>query len=315
MKDMDALEGSRTCAVHGLPDEIDAGAEATMTVAVTSDPKADLTGHAVTVVDAAGETVARAALAPAGEDGETFTTGEIRLRAPRTPGQHRYAIRLDAVAEGDDACPAAEAAVTMTVVAHRVAPVVWDVPEGVTPGARFTVRVGARCSAACPSAGWAITVRDATGTTLARAETGGATWPGTEGLHYAEIALAAPEEIGLFTWEAVVAAPGDGLPHEAGTRRFGVRTTPPADATLRVAAIDAESGAPVEGVKVVVHPFSARTGSDGTACIALPSGRHRIFVSGRHYIPWRAEREVTGQDTLRVELEVDTGLTDAMKWG
>ena len=316
MKDMDALQGSRTCTVLDLPEDIHAGAELRFGVEVAAEPSADLAGLEVELVDGTGDVVARADFALA-EDGDAsrYVAPDIALTAPQAPGPHRFVARLAAFKADGVSYPPVEAEVQLQVLAHRVAPVVWDVPEAVTPGATFTVMVGARCASDCDASGWRITVRDPSGRIKAEAATGPEPWTGTSGLHYAEVMLTAPDGIGLETWEVTVGAPDAALHHEEGRRTFGVRTTPPADATLRIEAVEAGTDTPAAGVKVVCHPFSALTGADGTVEIAVPSGAHRVFVSGARFIPCRVVCTIEENETLRVELEPDTGLTDAMKWG
>jgi len=316
MKDMETADGSRTCAVHDLPDEVDAGAEATLRIEVTAEPPLDLIGHEVMIADAGGEAVATATLGPAEDtEGSRFMTGTVALTAPARPGSYRYVARLAEIAGEDDPRPAVETEFQLAVVAHRIAPVVWDVPQAVEPGRTFGIRVGASCTSECSAAGWTVCIRNDAGDTLAEARVGDAVWPGTEGLRYAEVSLTAPEEIGRVSWEAVVEAPDAALPHQAGRRRFGLRTAPPADARLLVEAVDAETGEPVPGLKVVAGPFSTRTGPDGAAELAVPRGEHCVFVSGGKYIPHRTECVIEDVETIRVALEPDTGLTYGMVWG
>lgn len=314
MMDMDALGGGVVCTLQALSDEVDAGAEVSLQVEVTAaTQQEELAGRAVTLRDAADTAVARAVLEPAEEEAEAMGAALI-LTAPATVGRHRYLLQL-AGPDGSEDPPAAETGFELDVVAHRIAPVVWEVPQAVEPGAEFTVRVGARCSAECDAKGWMVTIRDAAGAALATAYLGAEAWPGTEGLCHAELSMTAPDEIGPIAWEAVVEAPEATLPHAPGRRRFGLRVAPPADARLWVEALDAETGAPAAGIKVVAGPFRTRTDPDGRAELAVPRGALRVFVSGGRYIPHRAECEVAEETTLRVALEPDAGLTEAMIWG
>src|SRR6056297_3544826 len=158
MKDMDVLQGSRVCVLLDLPEEVDAGTEAGFHVGVTTDPPADLSGTEVEIVDGTGARLASAPLSPvmaaSGTPSRThFETGVVTIAAPSAPGPLVVAARLAPLTlpngdgEGEGVrFPAAEVDGTLTVVAHRVAPVVWDIPDAVVPGAAFTIRVGARCS-------------------------------------------------------------------------------------------------------------------------------------------------------------------------
>lgn len=322
MKDMDTPAGSRTCDVRDVPEEVEAGAEVTLRIELAEEIEPAETERraparfAVAIVASDGTEVATAPLAPAQEaEGHLQATGEVVLRAPDRPGPHRFVARISESADEAGTRPAAETEFQLAVVAHRIAPVVWDVPQAVEPGADFTVKVGARCASQCDATGWSVSIRDDNGDIVATAKVGDAVWPGTEALRYAEISLTAPEEIGRFAREAVVEAPEAALPHEAGRRRFGLRTAPKADARLLVEAVDAETGEPASGLKVVAGPFFTRTGADGTAELAVPRGAHGVFVSGGHYLPQRVECVVEDVETVRVALEPDTGLTYEMIWG
>lgn len=316
MKDMTVQEGRRTCLVQGLPDTVDAGSAIPLRVEVTADPPCDLSGIEVEIVDHDGATVRTARLGP-GADGDAhrFVTDEVTITAPGNACEVRLHAHLAPLTVDAVSYPAAEAEIRTAVVAHLIAPVVWDVPQAVAPGEVFTIKVGARCLSGCCSSGWEVTIFDTAGTACASSVTGNTAWAGTEGLFYATLEITAPDEVGLSRLEAVVAAPDADLPHETGRRGFSLHTAPPADAVLRVSAADAGTGEPLSGLKVVAGPFLARTGTDGKAVLAVPRGRHRVFVSGGTYIPFQTDCVIETEEVLDVVLEPDTGLTEGMMWG
>ena len=314
MTETDARQGNRTCRIVGAPDAIDAGDEFSLRVEVAATPAVDLSHEEVVIFDAAGETTARVPLAALQEDADGFATVDIRLTAPAMAGSHVWTARLAAFEDDAVAYPEVTAEVTVSVEAHRIAPVVWDVPSSVAPGARFRVKIGARCSTACSSRGWQVKVTNGADRTLAEGQTGDTPWVGTDGLYYAELELAAPDEIGLLAWTATVTAPGEALPHVTGQRRFTVRTAPAADCELRVRVTDAATGRPASGLKVAVHPFSARTGADGLAEIAVSKGDHRVFISGKGYIPYAEACRIDGAHDIEIAIEPDPGLTEADIW-
>ncbi len=221
--------------------------------------------------------------------------------------------------------------------------VVWDVPAAIERGKRFTVRLGVTCSSGRRPDGWRVEVRDHEGRSRARAALGEEPWPGTDALYPAEVALVAPEAEGFYTWEAAAvtdaasatgdrwetggpaapgvaetggaAAPGgvaDG--HTGALVRFGVRVVSAPACRLTVVAVDAESGRPVEGARVVAHPYRSVTDERGMAELEVPAGEYRLFVSGKGSIPFRFDGAVTTDRTIRAELAQDVELSDADIW-
>ena len=222
--------------------------------------------------------------------------------------------------------------------------VVWDVPAAIERGRRFDVRIGIACSSARRLDGWRVEVRDHEGGNRATATVGEEPWPGTDALYHAEVALVAPEAEGLYTWEAAAvtrvasatgvgsatggaeepggvaetgdaAEPGGVVDAQTGGRaRFGVRVVSAPDCLVTVTAVDAESGTPVEGARVVAHPYRTVTDARGEAELRVPAGEYRLFVSGKGCIPFRFDGEVKADTRIRAELEQDRELSDADIW-
>ena len=204
--------------------------------------------------------------------------------------------------------------VTDQVSSHDARVVVWDVPATIECGQRFSVKVGVKCSSACRPEGWTLQVRDQVGEQQASAATGSEPWPDTAGLHYAQVELSAPDAVGLHTWEVRAPTNALDLPHTEGVARFGVRAVPAPACLVTVVAIDLESGKPVEGAKVVAHPYKTVTDQDGVATVRVPEGKYKVFVSGKHYFPFRRDCDVTADVTIRAELAVDLELSDTDIW-
>jgi hypothetical protein len=91
------------------------------------------------------------------------------------------------------------------------------------------------------------------------------------------------------------------------------RVLPP-ECVLRVEAVDKETRAPVKRAKVVAHPYRTLTDEGGFAEVRVPKGDYRLFVSGGGYLPFRRDGSVTGDMTIRVELTLDVGPSDAEVW-
>jgi hypothetical protein len=197
---------------------------------------------------------------------------------------------------------------------HDTRVVVWDVPATIECGETFSVTVGVKCSSACRPDGWTVEVRDHDGNTRASATTSSEPWPDTAGLHYTHVELSAPETEGLYTWEARAPASSLDIPHADGVARFGVRAVPTPECLLTVVAVDADSQTPVEGAKVVVHPYKAFTDEHGVAKVWVPEGQYKIFVSGKKYFPFGSDCKVKADVTIRADLAVDRELSDADIW-
>ena len=205
---------------------------------------------------------------------------------------------------------------------HSMSVVVWDAPSTVECGEKFIVKLGAKCSSECRPDGWTIEVLDHDGNVQATAAPSDEPWPGTAALYFAEVELSAPDTDGLYSWEAK--APGGGLgdgpaddldiPHAESITPFGVRVVPTPECVLTVVAIDMERQTPVEGAKVVLHPYKTFTDERGVAELRVPRGEYRLFVSGKKYFPFRSECDVQTDATVRAELALDLELTDADIW-
>lgn len=192
--------------------------------------------------------------------------------------------------------------------------VVWGAPEAIERGEQFSVKIGVKCSAECPPDGWAVEVCDHDGNKQATAALGEEPWPGTEALYYTQVELTAPEAEGRHAWEARAAAAGPDVPNSEGSVGFGVSVVPKPECLLTVLAIDRESQAPVEGARVVVQSYRAVTDERGVAQVRVPKGEYRVFVSRRDCFPFRVEGEVKTDVTIRAELALDPGLSDADVW-
>ena len=197
---------------------------------------------------------------------------------------------------------------------HDTRVVVWDVPTTVECGEKFSVTLGVKCSSECRTDGWTVEVRDHEGKRRATATTSGEPWPDTTGLHYVKAELSAPEAEGLYTWEARAPVDESEIPHAEGVARFGVRAVPTPECLLTVHATDGESQAPVEGAKVVLHPYKTFTDERGVAKVRVPQGEYRLFVSGKRYFPFRSECDIEADVTIRAELFLDRELSDADIW-
>ncbi len=310
--DNDMTRGLTACSVEVSPGEVDAGADMTLKGKVSCAPAGDLRGESLLIKDHDG------ALAEAMEltefDGETNETREFVVKAPVRPGAYTWLAVPPVPAIAGVAHEDTSALFYFTVKPHGMRVVVWDAPSAIQGGETFRVKLGVKCSSGCRPDGWVVEVRNHDGEKQATATLSDEPWPGTSALYTTEVDLSAPDAEGLYAWEATALADGPELPHAKCLARFAVRVVSSPGCLLTVVAIDAERQTPVHGVKVVVHPYKAFTDERGVAKVRVPEGEYRLFVSGKNYFPFRCDREVKTDVTIRAELALDLGLSDADRW-
>lgn len=298
------------------PDTADAGGE----IAITATPAEGwhFTNETILVLDHDGNEVARGAFGWDVVEGK-MRCGPLTARAPSKTGIYEWKVVFapEEMAEEDEA-PEADpeplATFPLAVGGHRLSVVAWDMPPAIEADGSFRVRVGIRCSSDCDSTGWQFVVHDQDGREAARGKVGAEPWAGTTGLRHAEAELRAPAETGTYEWTVAVIEPEADCPHTPTQTALRLNVVPAADSSLTVVAVDAVTGAPAEGLKVVVHPFRAVTDAQGVAVLQLPHGVHTVFVSGKNYFPFRATQELNGNATVRAELRIDREYSDADAW-
>ncbi len=300
------------CSVEASPSEVDAGADMTLKGKVSCSPAGDLRGTTLLVMDQDG------ALAESVEltkfDGEINETSEFVVKAPVRPGAYTWLVVCPAYATAGIPREETSAPFSFTVRPHSTRVVIWDVPSTIECGEKFSVKLGVKCSSECQPDGWTVEVRDQDGKKRATATLSGEPWPGTAALYYTEVDLSTPDTEGLYAWEAKAPVDGLDIPHTECIARFGVRVVPTPECLLTVVAIDMESQTPVKGAMVVVHPYRAFTDERGVAEVRVPEGEYRLFVSGKNYSPFRSDGEMKTDVTLKAELALDLGLSDADVW-
>ena len=300
------------CGVEVSPSEVDAGANMTLKGKVSCSPAGDLRGKALLIKDQDGALAGSIELTEF--DGEVSETSEFVVKAPLRPGAYTWLAVCPADATGGVSHEETSAPFSFTVKPHSTRVVVWDAPSAIECGKKFSIKFGVKCSSECRPDGWALEIHDHDGKKLARATLSDDAWPDTAALYYKEVELTAPDTEGLYAWEAKAPAAGLDIPHTECVASFSVRVVPTPECVLTVEAIDMESQTPVKGAKVVVHPYRAFTDECGVAEVRVPKGEYRLFVSGKNYFPFRSDCEVKTDITIRAELALDLGPSDADVW-
>jgi hypothetical protein len=299
----DEMRGHTTCAVDVSPDVVDAGAELTLRGKVSCSPPCDLRGHTLLIKDHAGAEAARVELTEF--DGVTNTTREFVVKAPGKPGDHTWmAVCPEVVRKGVSPIEASTP-ISFTVKPHTTNVLAWDIPSAIVVGERFRIKVGIKCANECPLANMDFGIYDHEERQAARGTLSGDLWPGTTGLYVAEVELEAPAREDLYTWS--VKGPGSdiGIPHAQGSTSFGVRVVSPPEYLVTVETVDKVTQTPLEGARVVMHPYKAVTDERGVAEVRVAKGAYHLFVSQTNYLTFGLPVEVTADMTARAELYLE----------
>jgi hypothetical protein len=284
---------------------VDAGSELTVVVRASCPEGCDLQGQGVSIRDEDGAELAEAELA--GVDlieagGDAYATGAIALQAPLDVGEHIWRAVLAAIEK--DGVLHEETATTFvfSTQAHAASVNVWGVPSAVPVGESFSFKVGIKCSAGCKLAGRKVAVFDHAGAQVAEGHLREDAWPDTSALYFVELQAKAPRETGDYRWRVETPGSESGLPHAAGSSTFAVKVVAAADHEVTVQAFDAESGAPIRGAHVLLHPYRALTGDNGIAKVRIAKGTYKLFVSGFNYIAYEHVIDVVSNMAIRAEL-------------
>jgi hypothetical protein len=197
--------------------------------------------------------------------------------------------------------------ITPGVEPHAAQLNVWNVPSAIVAGERFRVSVGVRCSAGCDLSGQSLGIFDQTGAEVGTVRLGREVWPGADALFFSEVEAQAPRAPGSHRWEIRTGHWVLKLPHAAGSLPMTLRVVRPPDCEVTVKVVDRESQAPIQGARVVMHPFRAVTDDRGIAKVKVTRGPYDILVSGSKYVPVCTSVEVTADLITRAELDADSG--------
>ena len=299
----DETRGHMTCAVDVSSDVVDAGAEMTLRGTVSCSLACDLRGHTLLLKDEAGADVGTAELTEF--DGETNRTNEFVLKAPLTAGEYSWSAVCPEVVRGGTSHIEASAPISFTVAPHTTYVVVWDIPSGVVARERFRTKVGIKCSSGCNLAQSGFEIHDADGTQVAVGTLRDELWPETAGLYVAEVELEAPASEGLYTWTVKRRQSGPGLPHAEGSTDFRVRVVGHPEYLVTIETVDKETGTPLNGARVVMHPYRVVADERGIARVRVAKGAYTLFVSQTNYLTFGLPIEVTTDMTARAELDLE----------
>lgn len=188
---------------------------------------------------------------------------------------------------------------------HVTNVVAWGMPSAIVAGERFRMKLGVKCSRECDLTNTEYRVADHRGTHMAAGQVPAEYWPGTNGLHVAEVELEAPAEEGLYTWTAEALTSNDSSQHHGASISFGVRVVARPEYLVIVETVDRVDQTPLRGARVVMHPYRAIADDRGIAEVRVAKGAYKLFVSQTRYVTLGLPVEVTADMTARAELDVE----------
>jgi len=298
----DITRGHVTFVIDVSPEVVDAGSEMTLHGEVSCAPVCDLRGHTLLIKDETGAD--RGSIELTKFDGETNETGEFVLKAPVRTADYNWLAVCPPVVKKAISYAEVSAPISFTVKSHTTSVVVWDVPSTVVASERFRIKVGIKCSSECDLTKRDFGIYNDKGTQVSTGLLPGERWPGT-GLYFAEVELEAPPSAGLYTWSVKNAGTDSGMPHAEGSVDFGVQVVSHPEFVVTVETVDKESQTPLEGARVVMHPYRTMTDERGVAEVRVAKGAYKLFVSQTRYLTFGLSVEVTSDMTARAELELE----------
>jgi hypothetical protein len=270
---------------------------------VSCIPKCDLQGHTLLIKDETGADAGSLELTEF--DGETNETGELVVKAPVKAGEYTWSAVFPAVVRDGISYMEASTPIAFTVKPHTTSVIAWDIPSAVVVGEKFRIKVGIKCSTECSLTNREFGVYDHEGTPVATGTLSGDCWPGTSGLHVAEVELEGPAENNLYTWSVKCPEWDAGVPHAEGSVSFGLRVVSHPECVVTVHTVDRVSQTPLSGARVVMHPYKAVTDERGVAEVRVVKGSYKLFVSQTSYLTYGLPVEVTADMTARAELDLE----------
>src|ERR1700684_3794301 len=99
--------------------------------------------------------------------------------------------------------------------------------------------------------------------------------------------------------------PSEGIAHSPGALSIPVRTVAAPDHEITIEVVDRESGAPLEGVNLIMHPYRATTDRNGMARMKVAADRYELHASGLQRLPYRDHLDASKPVELRILMAVE----------
>jgi hypothetical protein len=188
---------------------------------------------------------------------------------------------------------------------HATYVVVWDIPTDVEVRKKFRIKIGVKCAFECDLANSDFGIYDHEGTQIAVGTLPDERWPDAVGLYVSEVELEAPPLEGLYTWSVKRRESDLGIPHAESSIDFGVRVVGHPEHLLTIEAVDKVTQTPLNGARVVMHPYRVVADERGVARVRVAAGAYKLFVAQTNYITLGLPVEVSEDMTARLELDLE----------
>ena len=289
-----------TLTIDLAPPAVGAGSRMVLTGTVTGAAGYDLRGQQLHVLDTEG--TRRGEVLFEIYDGQVSQTAGLEIDAPVEPGEYHWLAIMTEATDDDEPREVARVSFGFEVIPHSTSIVVWDVPPAIEVGQKLCLKLGIKSASGIPAAGARFSITREDGEEIATGIIGNDTWPGTDGLHYAEVEFAAPETEGRHAFRVVAGMEEFPLPHKAGSAEFRLNCMPVAKHLVAVTVLNSEDDSPLEGARIQMHPYKGMTDRNGRAEIRVAGGKYTVLASAREFAAGQAEIDVDGNmdQTLRL---------------
>src|SRR5437773_6068426 len=106
------------------------------------------------------------------------------------------------------------------------------------------------------------------------------------------------------------AVPRVGIVPAQGGRSIPVRTVAAPGHGFTSEVVDRESGAPLEGVNLIMHPYRATSDRNGMARMKVAADHYELHASGLQRVPYRDHLDATRPVELRILMAVEQKKSD-----
>lgn len=191
---------------------------------------------------------------------------------------------------------------------HAVSMAVWDVPDVVTKGEPFTIKVGLMCSNGCDLSGNEVIASDSAGVELGRAVLSAPGSVDGVDLCCAEMELVAPVVAGCCTWKVVLAEDASG--HACLPYRVNLNVSDPATIAVCVAVTGQDTKAPISDVRIMLRPYRGYTDETGTLVLTVAPGSYVVHATKDRYENHARQIEIASDIDISIELEPSVYVED-----